>query len=103
MPNHFHALLILGNPLLPLDNGNIPRTDGPVTSMGPQRQTLGAIIRGFKGACTNRIRQMGHPDFRWQDRYHDHVVRDQAAWERIRQYIVDNPANWKEDELYGES
>jgi putative transposase len=70
-------------------------------------QTIGAIIRGFKGACTKKINLFYNsggelqfaPTFYknkiWQRNYYDHIIRNQADYYRIEQYIIDNPQNWK--------
>jgi len=42
-------------------------------------------------------RQAGTPDFAWQRNYYEHVVRDEESLNRIRQYILDNPARWEFD------
>ena len=42
---------------------------------------------------------MGHNNFAWQPRFHDHIIRDGAAFERIQNYIANNPSNWKEDKF----
>jgi len=34
----------------------------------------------------------------WQPRYHDHVIRDEKSYHRIRNYIVNNQKHWEEDE-----
>jgi REP element-mobilizing transposase RayT len=34
----------------------------------------------------------------WQRNYYEHVIRNEASLNRIRQYIVDNPAQWEFDE-----
>lgn len=34
----------------------------------------------------------------WQRNYYEHVVRDDDSLNRIRQYIIDNPALWEFDE-----
>jgi len=34
----------------------------------------------------------------WQRNYYEHVIRDEDDLNRIRQYIMDNPARWAEDE-----
>lgn len=47
------------------------------------------ILRNTQGAKT------------WQPNYHDHIIRDEQEYERIRQYIINNPANWKNDSLNG--
>lgn len=36
----------------------------------------------------------------WQRYYYDHVIRNEADYLRIRQYISDNPAKWAEDQYY---
>lgn len=96
MPDHFHAVLIIGNPDLPPKNRNVPITPGHFTEFGIQSQTLGAIVRGFKGACTRRIREF-EPAFAWQSLFYDHIVRDQASLHRIQDYIQNNPAKWHWD------
>ena len=62
--------------------------------------TLGEIIRTFKGAATYRIRSEGKRDFAWLGRYYEHIIRNDDDLDRIRQYIVNNPARWTEDHLY---
>ena len=36
----------------------------------------------------------------WQRGYHDHVVRNEADYLRIWNYIDANPAKWAEDKYY---
>ncbi len=38
--------------------------------------------------------------FQWQSRFFDHIIRSEDDFMRIADYIVDNPAKWREDELY---
>lgn len=44
------------------------------------------ILRGMEG---NKL---------WQRNYHEHIVRDEGELERIRAYIINNPANWDTDQ-----
>ena len=66
---------------------------------GPQSKNLASIIRGFKSAVTTYARKNGIIDFAWQPRFHDHIIRDAASFERIQNYIANNPSNWKEDKF----
>jgi REP element-mobilizing transposase RayT len=34
----------------------------------------------------------------WQRNYHEHIIRNENDLNRIREYIVGNPARWAEDE-----
>ena len=39
----------------------------------------------------------------FQRSYHDHVIRGERDYLKIREYIDNNPARWKEDCFYTES
>jgi hypothetical protein len=34
----------------------------------------------------------------WQARFHDHLLRGDAVVNAVRDYIRNNPANWRHDE-----
>jgi len=36
----------------------------------------------------------------WQHDYHDHVIRRRASYINIKNYIINNPKNWKQDTFY---
>jgi len=36
----------------------------------------------------------------WQTSFYDRIIRDEAEYQRIWQYIDENPAQWAEDEYY---
>ena len=36
----------------------------------------------------------------WQKSYHDHIIRNEADYRRIWEYIDTNPAKWREDCYY---
>jgi putative transposase len=99
MPNHLHAIIVLGDPVLPSHDKRIPTSDFKVNQFGPQIKNLSSIIRGFKGSCTKRIHMNQDPTFAWQRRFYDHIIRDLTSLERIRIYIRNNPFNWKDDEF----
>jgi len=33
----------------------------------------------------------------WQRNYYEHIIRDENELNRVRQYILDNPAKWADD------
>ncbi|MCB0835138.1 MAG: transposase, partial [Bacteroidetes bacterium] len=76
-------------------NPHLPPIDSPPAEFVSPSKNLGAIMKGFKGACKRRIRQTEIVNFDWQERYYDHIIRDQESLQRIRKYITDNPKNWK--------
>jgi putative transposase len=62
--------------------------------------TIGSIVNQYKRICTINARKI-HAGFEWQSRFYDHIIRDSAEFERIQNYIVNNPLNWKDDKFYG--
>ena len=36
----------------------------------------------------------------WQSDFYDHIIRNNAEYNRIKNYIINNPAKWTEDTLY---
>ena len=62
--------------------------------------SLGSIIGQFKSVTTKRIRKMGYSDFGWQSRFHDHIIRNEVSFHRIKEYILNNPQRWEFDKYY---
>ncbi len=100
MPNHIHGIVIIVGAGLALPRGAdvgaglaLPRG---AASSAP---TLGDIMRAFKSlsaiACNRLLERAGVPF--WQRNYYEHIARDEDEMNRIREYIVGNPANWKRD------
>ena len=103
MPNHFHAIVVIGSKEeLPQITGFPDITNLPTTFKSPVR-TIGAISRGFKGASTKRIRIeiTGNLEEKiWQRNYYERIIRDEAELNRIRYYIENNAKKWHEDKEY---
>lgn len=78
MPNHVHMILKLK------ESGR--------AQLAP---TVSHIVQQFKGAVTKQVRMPI-----WQKGFYDHIIRDEADYLRIWQYIDTNPAKWQEDCYY---
>ncbi|MBE6974661.1 MAG: hypothetical protein E7436_04130 [Ruminococcaceae bacterium] len=89
MPNHIHILLRIDN----------------IGGTGNPSPTLGNIIDWYKYQVTKTINhECGMIGDRFFQRsYHDHVIRGERDYLKIREYIDNNPARWKEDCFYTES
>lgn len=83
MPNHVHILL-----RLPVAN------NGPMGTSAPT-QSVPWIVRYLKRTVT-----MACGKTVWQRGYHDHIIRNEADYLRIWDYIDTNPAKWREDCYY---
>lgn len=79
MPNHIHMILVL-------------HSEG--------KENAVQIIGQYKSGVTRQVRKQ-FPDIQlWQRSFHDHVIRNQADYERIWTYIENNPYCWSEDCFY---
>ena len=116
MPNHVHWIAILvGAGLALSDNEGVCRGESCIRPSGSGDHkdrsyettvgSMGQIIQVFKSMVTHEyvmgIRQQKWTSFQrqlWQRNYYAHVIRDEDEMNRIRRYILDNPACWAEDE-----
>ena len=73
MPNHIHLLVVLND----------------------SSYTISNIVRFIK---TQTTKQIGYSIF--QRSFHDHIIRDATEYEKIWNYIEDNPRKWNEDKYY---
>jgi putative transposase len=113
MPNHIHGILVIDRPHPPAAACTDVRSNVCTGSSGkgrnfgeedfyqsmgaisPRAHSLSLIVRNYKGAVTHWCRQNGYSEFRWLARFHDHVIRNDEALDRIRRYIINNPAKWR--------
>ena len=96
MPNHIHGIVEIP------DNRRGTACRAPTDRerfSHPVAGSLPTIVRSFKSAATKSINQLratpGAPV--WQRNYYEQVIRNEKALNRIRQYILDNPAKWDDD------
>jgi len=103
MPNHIHFIVELAEDvgtyrihqkspsewdrITHMENSGVCNT--PLQSPS---QTVGAIVRGYKGAVS---RQIGFPV--WQGNYRDHIIRREKSYLKIAEYIDNNPLKWELD------
>ena len=82
MPNHIHMVIAIDD-----------------MAGGQGRPPLQKIVQGFKSITTRKCWDYGRKHL-WQRSFYDHVIRSEADYLSIWQYIDENPAHWAEDEYY---
>ena len=63
----------------------------------PVPGSIPTIVRSYKAAVTLRI-SAGRGVLVWQRNFYEHIVRNDESLDRIRQYIIDNPTRWDDDD-----
>ncbi|HCN37684.1 MAG TPA: transposase [Bacteroidetes bacterium] len=108
MPNHLHGIIeIVGT----RRGVSLPNPDGSSHVVSPnehQRQfsipipgSISTIINQYKSSVKRWCNKNGHEYFKWQSRFHDHIIRSEDDYYNISNYIINNPAKWQEDKYYG--
>ncbi|MCI0520367.1 MAG: transposase [Chloroflexi bacterium] len=121
MPNHVHGVIVIESPAqgdnvgatqaapdeyrsgqpLSLTGSQAGKHGSPLRARptGPPPGSLGAMMAQFKSRATKQIwalpNQAQFPV--WQRNYYEHIIRDEADWQRIEDYIRANPARWADD------
>ena len=108
MPNHLHGIIILNSNDVNAEKQGVCNTPLPNGNSAKKRRlispshTIGAIIRGFKGAVTRQANLQSPTLFNslWQRNYYEHIIRNEKELEKIQDYIFKNPGNWENDTLF---
>ena len=80
-----------------INSGN--KSESEKRFRNPGKNTISSIIGGYKSAVTKHAHRLGI-EFEWQSRFHDHIIRNDAEYQRINDYIENNPQKWNDDKFY---
>ena len=84
MPNHIHAIIYI---------------DQEASS---KKVALPDVLCAFKSLTTRACKRVSSIESVFQKSFHDHVIRNDADYQRIWGYIDTNPSRWKDDCYYCE-
>jgi REP element-mobilizing transposase RayT len=102
MPNHIHGIIELSD-IVPVGAKNFSPLQIPEPSSQPfssPSKTIGSIVRGYKIGVTKWMRQNTDLFYVWQRNYYEHIIRNKQSYQRISEYIMNNPETWTEDRLF---
>ena len=83
MPNHIHVIFLLD------DSNNLSPRPG-----------IPDIVCAYKSLTTRECKRLRSVEKIFQTSFYDHVIRGQADYDEISEYIVNNPKRWELDKLY---
>jgi REP element-mobilizing transposase RayT len=110
MPNHIHGVIIIDQPSqnIAIDShrditrkvstNDVDYVSQTMSQLSPKAGSLSVIIRSYKATVTRRCKQNSIDNFSWQPRFYEHIIRDQSSLDKIREYIINNPIKWHEDQ-----
>ena len=94
MPNHLHGIIEI------IDDGkNVGAIHELPLQQRPRRMLIPKIIGRFKMQSSKQINILHNSQGKpiWQRNYYEHIIRNENELNKIRQYIIDNPAKWEFD------
>ena len=83
MPNHIHAIIRLRE-----------------AAGASPRPTVTDIVCAYKSLTTRECKKARPIDKLFQTSFYEHVIRGQADYDEIAEYIVNNPKQWEMDKLF---
>ena len=86
-------------------------TDNDNRATAMDAHTIGDIIGAYKSLVANECLKIWKTKWvganpapkmgkLWQTNYHEHIIRNQQSYQKISEYIVNNPAKWLENKFY---
>ena len=116
MPNHIHFIIenigSVGADLrVCLNDSNFPKTEKRVSEILGEHagSPLHRVLQWFKTMSTNEyIRGVKNNNWipfdgkLWQRNYWEHIIRNDQSYQKISDYIINNPSKWNDDTLFTE-
>jgi REP element-mobilizing transposase RayT len=111
MPNHMHGIILLKG--VEGEKGYIEEGAGvnPARKGGNLSGEIGAhkigdIVGAYKSIVANECLKLFKLNYQdefmgklWHRDYYEHIIRNELSYQRISEYIVNNPKNWKKDKF----
>lgn len=95
MPDYVHGIIIVDKKEQSFKNMEMQSfafLQPYKNKFGPQLKNLASIIRSYKAAVKS-FANKNQINFEWQERFYDHIIRDEEDFRRIRSYIRSNINN----------
>ncbi len=116
MPNHMHGIILMTDivgatlAVAPDKNTDAQNDFGIATGAGASpapTKTVGDIVGAYKSLVANdclAIFKQNNPGKMmgklWQRNYYEIIIHGEPSYQRISDYIVNNPGKWDNDKLF---
>lgn len=90
MPNRIHGIINIVETLLAdgtMRNETMHASSLRMPSISQKSGSLARILGSYKSAVL-KLAHLTNPSFKWQERYHDHIIRDEAEFYKIVEFII---------------
>ena len=100
MPNHMHGIITLVGATLA-----VAQNDTGIWAGASPAPTVSNIVDAYKSlvanGCLEIYKSMNKTMGKlWQRNFYEHIIRNEQSYQRISEYIINNPAKWSDDKFY---
>jgi putative transposase len=104
MPNHIHGIIEISRDAIvgtgrDLSGNNYETGTGHDLSL-PKIKSLSGLMGAYKTTISKKIHLLKYDEFAWQRSFYDHIIRDEKSYEKISNYIINNPNSWQQDKFF---
>ncbi len=106
MPNHIHGIINLDYSKvgtrhgMALQSGNQNHLKKLNQFSRPVQNSVSVVMNQYKSSVKRWCNKNNLENFKWQPRFYEHIVRNSASLDKIRDYIGSNLLNWDNDDLF---
>jgi REP element-mobilizing transposase RayT len=88
MPDHFHGVIEINRDLVVVGSS---RDDTLRQGDEIKIKSLSELMGAFKTTASKKIHRAGFDTFKWQNSFHDRVIRNLSEYIAVSEYIKKNP------------
>lgn len=103
MPNHIHLVIIIDDEKRAIRESPLRFGNDENNKSDEKRSVVSKVIGYIKMNSSKEIHKKFNCGNVWQRGYYDHIIRNNKDYEKIVQYISENPLRWELDSLYGDN
>lgn len=103
MPDHFHGIIMIDQPtvneIIPEDQISEPNprySSEKMSEIALKAGPLARVLGTFKSMVIRKAKKI-NKQFKWQERFHDRIIRDENGLSAAKEYIRMNPLKWEID------
>jgi putative transposase len=102
MPNHMHGIIEIDTSKIAIKSKTLQKEclSNEIPKDPVKIKSISELMGAYKTTTSKHIHLAGLNEFKWQRSFHDHIIRDAKSFEKISNYIENNPDNWPEDSFY---
>ena len=97
MPNHIHGIIEINRNAIVRTGRDLSVRD---LSVLPKIKSLSELMGAYKTTTSKKIHLSGFNEFAWQRSFHDNIIHNEKSYERISNYIINNPKSWDQDKFF---